>query len=105
MHSRDLAHCDLKPLNIVLNRSFNPKLIDFGHAQVAKGEPKQKGSWHYMAPELIFPKRRSEILDHDEEYNYKYADCWSLGVTLFQMFYKVLPFDLNSKLFKVLELS
>lgn len=32
MHSRELAHCDLKPANIVLNSMYNPKLIDFGHA-------------------------------------------------------------------------
>lgn len=32
MHTNNVAHCDLKPSNIVITKYLTPIIIDFGHA-------------------------------------------------------------------------
>jgi serine/threonine protein kinase len=52
MHRRGVYHADLKPNNILLSRSGEVKIIDFGLAWV-RGEDKERvqGTPEYMAPE------------------------------------------------------
>ncbi|XP_053303408.1 death-associated protein kinase 2 isoform X5 [Pleuronectes platessa] len=76
MHSKKIAHFDLKPENIMLSNKVSPdpniKLIDFGLAhrfQQSKEYRSTSGTPQYIAPEVI----NNEPLGMA-------ADMWSIGV-------------------------
>ena len=48
-----MAHCDLKPDNIVINNDYSLSLIDFGHAKNLRTLiSRPTGTGNYMAPEV-----------------------------------------------------
>ncbi|XP_035536914.1 death-associated protein kinase 2-like [Morone saxatilis] len=76
MHSKNIAHFDLKPENIMLADKVSPqhnvKLIDFGlahHFNQGEEYRSTSGTPQYIAPEVI----NSELLSTA-------ADMWSIGV-------------------------
>ncbi|CCH60378.1 hypothetical protein TBLA_0C05800 [Henningerozyma blattae CBS 6284] len=79
MHDHCVAHCDIKPENILLHKDGLVKVCDFGVSQVfqtgwEKNPHYQKGargSEPYVAPEEF-------IKDH--KYDPKLSDCWSCGI-------------------------
>lgn len=90
IHRLGLIHFDIKPENIIVTEIQNndvimriPKIIDFGFA--APGNKPEsgslRGSLNYMAPECIA----------GDEYDHR-ADLYSLGVTLYQLLTRSLPF-------------
>ena len=78
-HSQDIAHRDLKPFNIFLDKDWNVKLGDFGFSKKFKGNEKDF--------EFVFTRNFScyEILLEKERDPFK-ADLFSLGVTLFFLY-------------------
>ena len=68
MHRRGVCHGDLKPNNILLSRSGEVKIIDFGLARV-KGEVVERiqGTPEYMAPEQV---KHSLINERTDIYNF-----------------------------------
>jgi serine/threonine protein kinase len=64
MHRRQVCHADLKPNNVMLSRTGDVKIIDFGLAWV-KGESKGRlqGTPEYMAPETAKNKMVNERTD------------------------------------------
>lgn len=82
MHESGIAHCDIKPQNILLDNFYNAKLSDFGVSQLIQSEngllKSRRGTQGYMAPEL-------EPLQRLDEYDPKAADVYALGATLFQI--------------------
>jgi tetratricopeptide (TPR) repeat protein len=94
IHRRGHIHFDIKPENIIVseihigNETIHvPKIIDFGFAAPLLGPLTEslKGSLHYIAPELIGGKH----YDHR-------IDLYSLGVTIFQIVTRMLPFTANT---------
>ena len=90
LRSKNIAHMDLKPQNILLSSGKNPtlKLADFGFATYfAPEETKSsiRGSPLYMAPEMV--------LDH--KYDAK-VDLWSIGVILFECLFGKAPYKSSS---------
>ena len=81
-HERKLCHLDLKPSNIVLDKNFEPIIIDFGFATDCKDEndniillKRFIGTDNYMCPEIWDRK----------PYNGIKADIFCLGVILFNL--------------------
>ncbi|QDT98269.1 serine/threonine protein kinase [Gimesia aquarii] len=89
MHEKGWVHKDIKPENILISKSSEVKVIDFGLAvPVAKGigklfgKPKTvQGTRSYIAPETI------KKLPLGPE-----ADVYSLGITIFEILTGKTPF-------------
>jgi serine/threonine protein kinase len=84
LHHMGIAHCDLKPENIMIDCEGNAKLIDFGLSQEREiaNDNEKGGTLLYAAPEL---------LDFGN-YNPKKADIWSLGIVLYAMSTGMCPY-------------
>uniref|UniRef100_A0A182W861 Protein kinase domain-containing protein n=1 Tax=Anopheles minimus TaxID=112268 RepID=A0A182W861_9DIPT len=89
LHESGIAHRDLKCENILLSANLNVKLSDFGFARYVAEKNRQPelsttfcGSFDYSAPELLKGK----------PYNPKASDLWALGVVLYMLLNKSIPF-------------
>jgi len=76
MHSCDVFHADLKPNNIMVSRSGQVKVIDFGLAWT-RGELKGRvqGTMGYLAPEQMSHRVVNEA-----------TDIFNFGATMYRMF-------------------
>ncbi|XP_073457022.1 uncharacterized protein [Aquarana catesbeiana] len=86
LHRKYIIHRDIKPDNVLFTSDGHVKLTDFGLALKNPDWKKKKygtaGTPQYTAPEVILGK----------PYNVS-ADWFSLGVTVFEMLARKLPFD------------
>src|SRR5207245_11639151 len=75
MHRRGVCHADLKPNNIMLTKTGEVKVIDYGLAWI-KGEKKGRvqGTPEYMAPEQA---RQGTVNERTDIYN--------LGATMYRL--------------------
>jgi serine/threonine-protein kinase len=88
LHASGLAHCDLKPANIMLAAGDRLVLLDFGIVRVEqmRGEARMiSGSPHYMAPETI----RGVIRAGETHL----VDIYAMGVIAFVLLTGRAPFD------------
>ena len=86
LHKQGISHRDLKPENMILTKSNELKLIDFGLSNTyTQGELLSTacGSPCYAAPEMLEGKRYSGAL----------IDIWASGIILYVMLVGQLPFD------------
>lgn len=84
LHEMKIAHCDIKPENILLDENMNPKLIDFGLSVDLDDEyVKPCGTAYYAAPEL-FNKQRKFV-------NRLKLDIYSFGIVLYMMHERKFP--------------
>lgn len=103
-HKRGVAHRDIKPENMLLSRSGDLKLADFGLAtqyiQPSTGERKVCGmvcgSPPYIAPEILAVgqanlKRKSG--EDKASYDPTIADVWSCAIVLFVLLVGNTPWD------------
>src|SRR5262249_4103000 len=75
MHGRNVCHADLKPNNIMLSKTGEVKIIDYGLAWI-RGEKKGRvqGTPEYMAPEQA---RHGSVNEKTDIYNF--------GATMYRM--------------------
>jgi 5'-AMP-activated protein kinase catalytic alpha subunit len=82
MHRQGIAHRDLKLDNIILDKKFNAKIIDFGFSDSNEKSGEFKGTHNFIAPEMFA----------EDEFETKPLDVFALGVWLFIMVQGCLPF-------------
>ena len=98
IHSRGIIHNDIKANNLMIDKNFNVKFIDFGLSCIYDDNEKTctnfQGTYIYKPPELQFIKNDNELLS-----NKKFIfgrDIWSVGVLFFFMANKLkYPFKLS----------
>jgi eukaryotic-like serine/threonine-protein kinase len=96
-HLRGLIHRDLKPDNILVDETGQPKVLDFGVARVTAGDEHATrqtdlgrivGTLAYMSPEQVL----ADPLEVDTR-----SDVYSLGVILYQLLSGRLPYNVNQR--------
>lgn len=89
-HRMEMLHQDLKPENIMIDRSGTVKIIDFGSVKIAgiseitpldRQEDNVLGTLNYTAPEYHLGQRGTVK-----------SDLFSLGVITYEMINRALPF-------------
>ena len=84
MHSRGIVHRDIKDENIIVDKDYFVKLIDFGSAAWVKDGPFGVfvGTIDYAAPEVL----------NGQPYEGKSQDVWAMGILLYTLIFKENPF-------------
>lgn len=91
LHSKGVAHRDLKTENILLDENQHVRITDFGFACFTYDKMGNKlllsdtqcGTPEYMAPEIYSGK----------VYDARISDVWSSGIILFEMLTGDVPFQ------------
>lgn len=90
LHSKSIAHRDIKPGNVLIDENFLPFLADFNLSK--SFNPKLKleisqndiGTRPYMAPEII---------NGEENYDPFKADVYAFGIFLYQVVTNLQPYE------------
>ena len=76
MHREGFVHCDIKPNNILLNKSGSIKIIDLGQScKIGTTKPRIQGTPDYIAPEQV---RRKPLGPRTDIFNFGATMYWAL---------------------------
>jgi serine/threonine protein kinase len=89
LHAANLVHCDLKPANIMLSSAdIQWKIIDFGNSKTALADDVNGLTPMYCPPEVA-----RAVLDNRPIKAHPSIDLWQIGVVIYYMFTRNLPFE------------
>lgn len=88
MHSKGIAHRDLKADNVMLFRVGELRLIDFGCAATCLTPKTRDGNPANMAPEVAGAPETAKT------FNYKDNDIWAVGCLVYELLKLKHPFEL-----------
>lgn len=112
IHNDGIVHLDLKPENVMFNERGEQRLIDFGHSAIVSSNNRiahtNVGTTPYLAPEvakeLVAKKEEGKDEKKKDEkkkdkigYVGRAADIYSLGITLFAIHFRTLPFGIANE--------
>lgn len=88
LHAMDIVHRDIKCENVLVTKHLTVKLIDFGFSKLIQRSKRLNCNTYccsllYASPEVLSAR----------PYDGKSADIWSLGVVLYVMLNKKMPFS------------
>jgi serine/threonine protein kinase len=85
-HNNNVVHRDIKPQNILIEKSNVVKLSDFGIAKIFSGSDITMTGFTLGTPEYMSPEQAlGKNIDHQ-------TDIYSLGVVMYEMLVKKPPF-------------
>ena len=89
-HEHNIVHRDIKPANILIMKSGDIKVADFGIARISSSSTitytnSILGTVHYISPE----QAKGRYTDHK-------SDIYSLGVVMYEMATGKVPFDADN---------
>jgi serine/threonine protein kinase len=86
-HKKKIAHRDIKPGNILIDKNENVYLIDFGIAKQT-GTDATKTGYSALTPMFAAPERQTG----GKDYNPFISDIYEMGITLFNFATNSLPY-------------
>lgn len=89
IHSKHIYHCDIKPSNIMVQKSGRVVILDFGVAKSTAHDFTHSlsilGTLGYMSPETLSDNESDES-----------PDIWALGIVMYEMITDINPFRRTS---------